>query len=182
MGAGEPGGAYPARTLEALDSTVGYVALGAAAVAVIALLVAGVALLRLRRLRRAQLAVLGDRGERDLVAHAMSTGRRVDELGAGIEEISRALFDRMEVVEQRLDGTVSGSSVLRYDAFNESTGRQSSSIALLDSNRNGVVLSAILQREQARVYAKPVLDGDSELELSPEEREAIRMAAESAGR
>ena len=70
--------------------------------------------------------------------------------------------------------------MLRYDAFNETSGRQSSSVALLDEHGNGVVISAILQREQARVYAKPLRGGGSELELSPEELEAIRIAEENA--
>jgi len=56
------------------------------------------------------------------------------------------------------------------------SGRQSTSIALLDSTRSGIVLSSIHHRDQARMYAKQVRDGQSELELSPEEAEAIRLA------
>jgi hypothetical protein len=56
------------------------------------------------------------------------------------------------------------------------TGRQSSSMALLDDSGSGVVLSSILHREQARMYVKRVRDGSSELELSPEENEAISTA------
>lgn len=168
--------------MDSLDSTVGLVALGSAAVAFLALLVALRATLRLRRLRAAQRLVLGEHGERDLVQHAADTQRRVDELSAGIEGISSALGSRIEDAERRLDGSVSNTAVLRYDAFNESTGRQSSSVALLDSGGNGVVLSAILQREQARVYAKPIAGGSSELELSPEELEALRIAREGRER
>lgn len=166
--------------MDGLDSTVGIVALAAAAVAVIAFVLALVANLRVRRLRRAQLAVLGEFGQDDLVAHGVETRARVEELSTGIDEISRMLVGRTEEVERRLDGSISGSAVVRYDAFNESTGRQSSSVALLDEHRNGVVISAILQREQARVYAKPIAAGSSDLELSPEEREAIRLAEENA--
>jgi hypothetical protein len=50
------------------------------------------------------------------------------------------------------------------------------SIALLDSTRSGIVLSCIHHRDQARVYAKQVRHGEGELELSPEEAEAIRLA------
>jgi hypothetical protein len=56
------------------------------------------------------------------------------------------------------------------------SGRQSSSIALLDENGTGVVMSSILHREQARLYAKGVKDGQSDVELSPEENEAIEAA------
>lgn len=164
--------------MESLDSTVGIVALASGLIALIALVLALVLALRLRRVRSDQRLVLGERGEQDLVEHAAATGRRVDELSAGIDQVSRALFARLAEAERRLDGAVSNTAVLRYDAFNESTGRQSSSVALLDDGGNGVVLSAILQREQARVYAKPIAGGSSQLELSPEELEALRIAQE----
>ena len=66
--------------------------------------------------------------------------------------------------------------MVRYDAYGEMSGRQSSSMALLDDNGTGVVLSSILHRDQARMYVKGVRDGRSEIELSPEEDEAIRTA------
>ena len=65
---------------------------------------------------------------------------------------------------------------MRYDAYNEMSGRQSTSIALLDAHRSGVVLSSIHHRDQARLYAKQVVDGAGLLELSPEEEEAVRLA------
>ncbi len=65
---------------------------------------------------------------------------------------------------------------MRYDAYNELSGHQSMSIALLDDERSGIVLSCIHHRDQARVYGKQVHDGRGELELSPEEAEAVRLA------
>ena len=65
---------------------------------------------------------------------------------------------------------------MRYDAWGEMSGHQSSTMALLDSHRTGVVVSSILHRDQARVYVKQVHEGESELELSPEEQEAIEAA------
>jgi hypothetical protein len=72
-------------------------------------------------------------------------------------------------------------SLVRYDAYGEMSGRQSTSIALLDATRSGLVLSSIHHREQARLYAKAVRNGAPELELSPEEHEAIRLALEGDG-
>ncbi|MBK5116110.1 MAG: DUF4446 family protein [Thermoleophilia bacterium] len=168
--------------MEALDSTTGIVAVAAAGVGVLALALVGLLWLKLRRLRSEQRAVLGEGKADDLVSHGVETRRRVEDLSDGIDEISRTLAERVASAEQRLDGAVSRSAVVRYDAFNETSGRQSSSVALLDERGNGVVLSAILQREQARVYAKPVFGGRSELELSPEEDEAMRLAEENAAR
>jgi hypothetical protein len=162
--------------LDSLDSTVGIIALAAAAVALVAVIVAVIALVRLRRLRADQLVVLGDGPDRDVIGHAADVERRVDDLQAGIDSLSRALFERLADSERRLDGSVSKTAVVRYDAFNETSGHQSSSVAMLDDLGNGVIFSAILQREQARVYVKPVAGGTSTFELSPEERQALEEA------
>jgi hypothetical protein len=163
-----------------LQTTVGVVALAAGGIGLLALVVALVSVRRAGRLSAAQRDVLGPSGRDDLVAHGVETRKRVDDLSEAIDAIAASLSERMETVEGRLDGAVTRAGVLRYDAFNETSGRQSSSVALLDARGDGVVLSAILQREQARVYAKPLRAGQSELELSPEEREAIRIAEENA--
>ena len=162
--------------MDELSTTVGIVALAAGGVAVLAVLLCLVLMLRLRRVRSAQKLVLGEQGTRDVVGHTAAVDKRVQELKGGIDQLSAALFRRLDEVEARLDGSVSKTAVLRYDAFNETSGRQSSTVALLDDGDNGVLISAILQREQARVYAKPVVGGRSSLELSPEEREAMSRA------
>jgi len=71
---------------------------------------------------------------------------------------------------------------VRYDAYNEMSGRQSTTIALLDTERSGLVLSSIAHRDQARVYVKEVVAGRGELQLSPEEEEAVRLASDGMPR
>ncbi len=158
-----------------LDSTVGIVALAAAGVAVLALLLCVILMFRVRRLRADQKLVLGD-GRTDLVEHAAELARVVDDMEATLHAETSRSAARIAVAEQRLDATVSKSAVLRYDAFNETSGRQSSTVALLDDLDNGVIITAILQRDQARVYAKPIVGGRSALELSPEELAAMDQA------
>jgi len=158
-----------------LTSTTGIVALAAASVAVIALLLGVVLALRLRRLRSEQRLVLGERRE-DLVAHAARLQSEFVALNADVQDVAGRLEERMGVAERRLDGAVAYSSLVRYDAYGEMSGRQSTSIALLDATRSGIVLSSILHREHARLYAKQLCGGRSELELSPEEDEAVRLA------
>jgi hypothetical protein len=163
-----------------LTSTVGIVAIAAGAVAVVALLTSVVLAFRLSRLRSEQRAVLGDRRE-DLVAHAASLRSQFEALHQYVEDISGRLDQRMTTAEQRLDGAIAYTSLVRYDAYGEMSGHQSMSIALLDSSRSGVVLSAILHRDQARLYAKQIHGGRGELELSPEEDEAIKLALQGGG-
>ena len=67
-------------------------------------------------------------------------------------------------------------AVIRYDAFQDTGGQLSWSMALLDDNGSGVVLTSIQGRNEARTYAKNVSDWSSETQLSPEEQEAISTA------
>jgi Protein of unknown function (DUF4446) len=163
-----------------LTSTAGIVAIAAAAVAVVAFLTSVALAVRLRRVRAEQQLVLGDRRQ-DLVAHAAELERQFDALHQYVEDAAARLNNRMEVAERRIDRTVAYRSLVRYDAYGEMSGRQSTSIALLDATRSGIVLSSIHHRDQARLYAKSVRDGVPELELSPEENEAIRLAFEDHG-
>ena len=162
--------------MDELSGTTGIVALAAAGVAVVALVLAVVLAFRLRRVRSAQRAVLGDRGARDLVAHAADITEQFRGLHDWVEDVAAKLHDRMDLAERRLDGAVAFHALVRYDAYGEMSGRQSTSIALLDANRSGVVLSSIHHRDQARLYAKQVHNGRGEIELSPEEAEAVRIA------
>src|SRR3954447_7601162 len=153
----------------------GVVALAAAGIAVAALIWAAVLTLRVRRLRGDQRAVLGDQ-QVDLVAHAARLQEAFHALQAHSEQVAEQLEQRMGEAEHRLDGALAYRSLVRYDAFGELTGHQSTTIALLDAEHNGVVLSAIANRDTARLYCKQVIGGEGEIELSPEESEAVRLA------
>jgi hypothetical protein len=159
-----------------ITDTQGIIAIAAAAVAVVALLACVALALGMRRLRHAQQAVLGEQGQRDLVAHAAAMQDAFESLREYVEEVALRLDGRLVGAELALRGAISHRALVRYDAYNELSGRQSMSIALLDEKQSGIVLSCIHHRDQARVYAKQVHDGHGELELSPEELEAVRIA------
>ena len=89
----------------------------------------------------------------------------MDEIAAGLDRIDR-----------RVDDTVSKTAIVRYDAYDNSGGHQSASVALLDSARTGVVLSAIQGRDYARIYVKEIDRGRASVALSPEELEAVERA------
>ena len=158
-----------------LHSTVGIIALAGAAVAAVAVLSCLVLALKLRRLRSAQQMVLGD-GDLDLVGHAAALQQQFEALYDYVQDAAEKLNGRLGVAEQRLDGTVAYRALVRYDAYGEMSGQQSTSIALLDAHHTGFVLSSIHHRDQARLYAKQIHNGQPEFELSPEENEAIRLA------
>jgi Protein of unknown function (DUF4446) len=72
-------------------------------------------------------------------------------------------------------------AIVRYDALNEMSGQLSFSLALLNAVGDGVVLSSINGRAETRTYAKPVIAGRGEQELSPEEAQAVHSARGGAG-
>jgi len=152
------------------------VALAAAGAVLLALIWLLVLSLRFRRVRSAQRAVLGELGATDLVTHAATLQAAFAELHARVDEVSEHLDERMSAAEDRLDGAIAYRALVRYDAYHETSGHQSTTIALLDADHNGVVLSSIIHRDTARLYCKQVHAGRGEQQLSPEEEEAVRLA------
>jgi hypothetical protein len=156
------------------SSAAGWIAIAAAAVALLALAIALVLQVRLRRIRSAQLTLQGSGGG-DLVDFAVSLQGRVDGLHRALDEVTAALGR----LERRVDSTVSRLAVVRYDAYENTGGHQSASVALLDASRSGVVLTAIQGRDYARIYIKELDDGRAAVSLSPEEQEAMERAMKS---
>jgi Protein of unknown function (DUF4446) len=152
-------------------STAEWIAIGACALAALSILVAALAWWKLRTVRGAQLVVLGG-GKHDLVDFAVSLQGRMDDLHRAVDEIAGGLSR----VDRRVDTAVSKTSLVRYDAYEGAGGHQSSSIALLNAGRSGVVVSAIQGRDYARIYVKELDRGRPNVALSPEEEQAVERA------
>jgi hypothetical protein len=147
----------------------------ALAALVIAVALAGVAYWTTRRQDRIeanQHAILGTHDEHDLVAHALDLEEQVRNL----REAVTILTEEVERYRHDLDAALSNLAVVRFDAFRDSGGEQSASIALLDNYRSGVVISVFASRELARIYVKYLDHGVPDRELAPEEEEAVRRA------
>lgn len=99
----------------------------------------------------------------------------IDQVHGLLEEVE-ALSERYAAVLRRVAGAVQHVGVVRFDAFRDLGGLLSFAVALLDDRGNGLVFSSIYGRSESRTYAKPIIERSSSYELSPEEREAIRLA------
>jgi hypothetical protein len=115
--------------------------------------------------------LLGD-GKTDLVDFAVSLQGRIDDLNRAVDEIAAGLVR----VDRRVDQSVTNTSIVRYDAYEDTGGHQSASLAVLDSGRSGVVVTAIQGRDYARIYMKELDRGRASIALSPEEAEAVERA------
>jgi hypothetical protein len=126
---------------------------------------------KVRRVRAAQRMLIGG-GRKDLVDFAVSLQGRIDDLHRAVDEVAAGLAR----VDRRIDGTVANVSIVRYDAYEDTGGHQSASLALLDSARSGLVVTAIQGRDYARIYMKELERGAASVALSPEEQEAVDRA------
>jgi uncharacterized protein YlxW (UPF0749 family) len=147
------------------------VAIGAAAAAGLLLLLSLWLVVQLRRLRRGQRLLLGT-DQRDLVEYAVGLLARVEQ----VEGRSAEVDAQVAAARARLDSAIQRVGLVRYDALEGTGGRQSVSVALLDATGSGVVVTAIQDRDYARMYVKELRDGNVDLELAPEERRAVEAA------
>ncbi len=147
------------------------VAIAACAAAVLALAVTVVLWRRLSSMQGTQSVVLGS-DRQDLLDFAVSLQGRIDDLYRAVDEVAAGLSR----VDRRVDGSVTNTAVVRYDAYEGTGGQQSASLALLDATRTGTVVTAIQGRDYARVYVKDLDRGRSSVALSPEEQEAVERA------
>jgi hypothetical protein len=147
------------------------VAIAGVAVGAIGIGLAWWASVKVKRLRDAQRLLLGG-GRRDIVEFAVSLQGRIDDLHRAVDEVASGLAR----VDRRVDGTVTNTSIVRYDAYDDTGGHQSASVAMLDSARTGIVVTAIQGRDYARIYMKELERGRASVALSPEEQEAVERA------
>src|SRR3954453_16934563 len=117
---------------------------GGCLVGVLGLALARVSWVKVRRVREAQKLLLAG-GRKDIVDFAVSLQGRIDDLHGAVDEIAAGLAR----IDRRVDGALLNSSIVRYDAYEDTGGHQSASLALLDATRTGVVVTAIQGRDYA---------------------------------
>ena len=149
-----------------------YIICGIAVVCIVNIIVLIIALCKLKKMRR-----------------------RIDSLSRGkdmesMEDIIINFFDRIEKLEdsakemngdidwikEKLKTTYQKTALVKYDAFREMSGALSYSLALLDQENNGVLISSMYSREGCYTYAKAIEKGECKLNLSEEEEEALKQA------
>ncbi len=156
--------------------TAELIAVAGVAVAGVAVVVAVLAFRQLSGIRRAQEVLLGGNAKADVVKFAVSLQGRIEDLHGAVDEIAAALAR----VDRRIDDSLSRVALVRYDAYEDTGGHQSASVALLDSGRTGIVITAIQGRDYARIYVKQLERGRASIALSPEEQQAVERAMAEA--
>ena len=144
-----------------------------AGVAALCLLMVLIFAMRLRKLRREYALLRSEDGdERDIFAAVGRSMRKLDAADKRMDDLTKALQDHAAIGRF----SIQKFGMVRYNAFEEMGGNLSFSLALLDDHGDGVILTSISGRTEARIYAKPVKGLTSSHNLSDEEREAISSA------
>jgi hypothetical protein len=120
------------------------------------------------RLRR----VFGGKKAGDLEGVMRDIIKELQELKNSRQEIEKYL----ETVEKRLRRSAQHVGVVRFNPFQDAGGDQSFALAIMDENKNGLVISSLYGRENSRMYAKPLEKAASRYQLSGEELKAIEEA------
>jgi hypothetical protein len=148
------------------------VALVGIAVGVVGTALAAYGLVRLARLHRGYELLQVAEG-RETIVDVM--GRTMAEFGDLRDEVAR-LEGGLAATRRDLAAALRHVSVVRYDAFGDMGGRYSFSAALLDDAGDGLIVTSIHARSETRTYLKGLVGGDSDIPLSPEEQQAVRLA------
>jgi hypothetical protein len=127
---------------------------------------------RHRQLTNSFRMLMTGRGGADLEASLLDFVARMDR----VEQIVQANESRVANVEAKWPYLVQHVGIVRFNPYPDKGGDQSFVLALLDNHTDGVVLSALHGRTDVRVYAKPVIGGQSTYTLTAEEKEAIARA------
>ncbi|MCG2794413.1 MAG: DUF4446 family protein [Actinomycetia bacterium] len=158
-----------------IQDNITAVVIGLSAVLAVTVVLMAYLLWRIRRLESECELLLRDARGQNFVEIVNENIAQVDRL---IEEVD-GLSERYALVLRRMAGTVQHIGVVRFDAFRDLGGMLSFAVALLDDRGNGLVFSSIYGRSESRTYAKPIVERGSKYELSPEEKEAIRLSMQS---
>lgn len=155
-----------------MEQLVFYVTIALSVVSIILAVVLIIVLCKLKTLKRRVDALTRGKDTESLEDIIVSYLERVESLEEG-EEITRAALN---AIKDNLKITYQKTGLVKYDAFREMSGALSYSLALLDKENNGVLISSMYSREGCYTYAKEIIKGESKINLSEEEAEALKQA------
>ena len=149
-----------------------YVTIALSVVSIILAVVLIIVLCKLKTLKRRVDSLTRGKDTESLEDIIVSYLERVESLEEG-EEFTRAALN---AIKDNLKITYQKTGLVKYDAFREMSGALSYSLALLDKENNGVLISSMYSREGCYTYAKEIIKGESKINLSEEEAEALKQA------
>jgi hypothetical protein len=149
-----------------------YILLGLSATVVILLIITLVLLKSVSNLEKRYRKFMRGVNNKNLEELIVGYLDKIDEVKGKSEQIASLYND----LDKRIENCIQKTSVVRYRAFDDVGSDLSFSIALLDENNNGVILTGIYGRQESTTYAKPIDKGISRYDLSEEEQQVLKEA------
>lgn len=146
-----------------------YAAIGVATLALLAVIVTFV---NLRKIRRQLVAFRGSSQEINFVEACANLSAQNDELALKVQRLTQVIA----ITQRDVAASLRHLAVVRFNAISDMGPQYSFSAAILDDHANGIVITCIQGRDQSRVYSKTIINGSSDLSLTPEEQQAIASA------
>ena len=100
------------------------------------------------------------------------TSKKINQSEKKQAEINKHLM----TIDSRLNQSIRNIKTIRFNPFIDAGGNQSFAIAMLNDNGNGVIISSLYARNRMSIFAKPIISGKSDFELSIEEKEVLEKA------
>lgn len=158
-------------TLGIIDAA-GYIILGCAGICLVTIIILVITLCKLKKLRRRIDDLTRGKDTESMEDIMLNFFERIESLEEG-EKVTRT---DLKDIKNNLKNTYQKTSLVKYDAFREMSGALSYSLALLDKENNGVLISSMYSREGCYTYAKDIENGECKINLSEEEAEALKQA------
>lgn len=158
-------------TIGIIDAA-GYIIIATSALCLISIIILIITLCKLKKLRRRVDALTRGKDTESMEDIILNFFERIEALEQGEQTTRSDLKD----IKDNLKITYQKKGLVKYDAFREMSGDLSYSLALLDKENNGVLISSMYSREGCYTYAKDIANGESKINLSEEEAEALKQA------
>lgn len=102
--------------------------------------------------------------------------KKIEDIQTGNSKEIKNLQKNHKFLIEEVLGHVQKIGLVKYNPFSETGGDHSFSLALLDGKKNGIIITSLHTRESTRVYIKDVKAGKSSIELSGDEKKALKKA------
>jgi len=131
---------------------------------------------RLNKLRKKLKLFIPEESKESVTDILWEYVKKVEELEKELNNLNKKQIE----TERKMLEALKFVGIVNYNAFSDIGGETSFSLSLLNENKEGVVVSSLQSRTDARVYVKPVLNRKSEIKLSNEEEMAIKKALQKS--
>lgn len=163
---------------EKLGIDLGYVVIGMAAIILILFILLIVFMVKVSGMRKRYNTFMDGKDGKNLEEAILKKFSSIDSLEENVDDI----YTKIELINRQLVTTYQKIGLVKYDAFKEIGGKLSFVLVLLTAEDNGFILNSMHStKEGCYTYSKEVINGETFVILSEEEKQALEEAKSNSG-